>query len=271
MIERLNEIKRPIGCNKNNPIYVFSWWNIAGRLFLWIWFKIYHWIVLNDSLAIRPSEKCLEFFKIPISSLVSIRSLVLSAIKTMTLMYQKQRSRDEKGRFIADYIDYTIVYQLLEESFAESLGNAKRYTDDRIRMIEKQGMMTPRALSGKSGVSTAAISQWLKPLIEKGVLNWCDEAGAEFNDDQALEKAKRTGRAYICVAGGKSLPSPFQLTGDPRWDKDGDLYSAYDLQLDHGSGDGDQVGIGNESVVEVEDVAIDEVDAPGKRTTAVKV
>jgi hypothetical protein len=62
------------------------------------------------------------------------------------------------------------VYQLLEESFAESLGNVKRYTDDRIRMIETLGMMTPRALSEKSGVSTAAISQWSKPMIEKGVL-----------------------------------------------------------------------------------------------------
>ena len=37
----------------------------------------------------------------------------------MTLIYQKQRSRDEQGRFIADHIDYAIVYQLLEESFAE--------------------------------------------------------------------------------------------------------------------------------------------------------
>jgi hypothetical protein len=55
---------------------------------------------------------------------------VLSAIKTMTLMYQKQRSRDEQGQFVADYIDYAIVYQLLEESFAKSLGDVKRCTDE---------------------------------------------------------------------------------------------------------------------------------------------
>ena len=83
---------------------------------------------------------------LPLSARRSFKR-VLSAIKTMTLMYQKQRGRDEQGRFIADISDYAIVYQLLEESFAESLGDVKRYTDDRIRMIEKEVMMTPRALS----------------------------------------------------------------------------------------------------------------------------
>ena len=185
---------------------------------------------------------------LPISARRSFKR-VLSAIKTMTLLHQKQRRRDEQGRFIADYIDYAIVYQLLEESFAESLGNIKRYTDDRIRLVEKEGMMTPRDLAERVGVSTAAISQWLKPLIEKGVLTWCDEAGAEFDDDPALEKAKRSGRAYICVSGGKSLPSPFQLTGDPRWDTDGELYAAYDLNLGDGGGDFDQAMAMTENII----------------------
>ena len=57
-----------------------------------------------------------------------------------------------------------------------------------------------------------------------------------FGDEKALEKAKRSGKAFLCVAGGKSLPSPFHLTGDSRWDTGGDLYEAYDLQLDDGSG-----------------------------------
>ena len=98
-------------------------------------------------------------------------------------------------------------------------------------------MMTPRVLSDRTGVSTAAISQWSKPLVEKGVLTWCDETGARFDDEQALEKAKRSGKAFLCIADSKSLPSPFQLTGDPRWDKGGDLHIAYDLQLDDWSGD----------------------------------
>ena len=96
-------------------------------------------------------------------------------------------------------------------------------------MIEKVGRVTPRSLSEKTGVSTAAISQWLKPMIEKGVLSWCDEKGAEFKDEKLLEKAKRSGRAYLSATGGRSLPTLFELTGDPRWDKGGELYSMYDL------------------------------------------
>ena len=156
---------------------------------------------------------------------------VLSAVNTMTLLYQKQRCRDDLGRFVADYLDYFIVYQLLEESFAESLGTAYRYTDDRVDLIEKEGMMTPGNLAERIGITTAAISQWLKVKIDNGVLTWCDETGALFDNDLPLEKAKRGGKAYLCVADGKSLPSPFQLTGNPRWDKGGDLYEAYDLGL----------------------------------------
>jgi DNA-binding XRE family transcriptional regulator len=163
--------------------------------------------------------------------------------------------RDEQGRFIADYIDYAIVYQLLEESFAESLGDVKRYTDDRIQMIENAGMMTPRDLAEMIGVSTAAISQWSKGMIEKGVLTWCDETGVVFGNDLALEKAKRSGKAFLCVAGGKSLPTPFQLTGDPRWDNGGELNVAYDLELDHRSDDSAKVR--DESFTEIECAVVD--------------
>ena len=138
-------------------------------------------------------------------------------------------------------------------------------------MIEKEGMMTPRALAERTGVSTAAISQWLKPLIEKGVLGWCDETGAELDDDQALEKAKRSGKANLCVAGGKSLPSPFQLTGDSRWDKGGDLHTAYDLELGYGGNDDDSAGISNDSEIATENVAINDENKHEEGTPAVKL
>lgn len=73
------------------------------------------------------------------------------------------------------------------------------------------------------------------------------------------------------MTGGKSLPSPLQLTGDSRWDKCGDLFAAYDLQLGDGGGDGGQADVESESVVDAENVAIDDVDAHGNGTTAVKV
>jgi hypothetical protein len=207
-------------------------------------------IPFANDIAVSVSQKG----SLPISARRSFKR-VLSAIKTMTLLYQKQRSRDDQGRIISEISDYAIVYQLIEESFNESLGDAKRYTDDRIRLIEKEGMITPRALTKKTGVSSSAISQWVKPLVEKGVLTWCDESGAVFEEEKLLGKAKRSGKAFLCVAGGKSLPTPFQLTGDPEWDRGGTLYEAYDLHLDDIVGDFIDIEKDKEDCQDQEDAA----------------
>jgi hypothetical protein len=63
-------------------------------------------------------------------------------------------------------------------------------------------------------------------------VTWCDENGEAFDDISALKTAKHSGIAYIRIVTGKSLPTPYELTGDPRWDKDGDLYALYDLHLE---------------------------------------
>ncbi len=203
-------------------------------------YQHYHDTLESAEVVIPFAGNIAEFVSrrgsLPISARRAFKR-VLAAIKTMTLLYQKQRSRDDQGRFITEISDYAIVHQLIEEPFNESLGDAKRYTDDRIRLIESEGIMTPRNLSDKVGVSGAAISQWLKPLVKKGVLSWCDANGAELNDERSLGKAKRSGKAFLCVAGGKSLPTPFQLTGDPEWDRGGSLFEAHDLRLDYVIGD----------------------------------
>jgi hypothetical protein len=69
-------------------------------------------------------------------------------------------------------------------------------------------------------------------LVDEGVLTWCDEKGDEFEDTASLEKAKSSGNAFIRVANYNCLPTPYQLTGDKRWDRDGDLYKQYDLEFD---------------------------------------
>jgi hypothetical protein len=154
---------------------------------------------------------------------------VLATIKTIALIHHRQRSRDDQGNVIADYADYALAYQLIGDSFRESLGEGQRYTDDRVRLIEKEGPITPRALSEKTRVSPAAISQWLKPMIEKGVLSWCDEKGLGFEDAAELEKAKRSGKAYLTVSDKCCLPTVYQLTGDSRWDVGGEFWELYDL------------------------------------------
>jgi hypothetical protein len=157
---------------------------------------------------------------------------VLATIKTIALIYQRQRSRDDMGRIIADYADYFIAHQLVGDSFRESLGEGQRYTDERILFIDKVGLITPRALSENEGISTAAISQWLKPMIEKGVLVWCDGNGVEFTNVAELERAKRMGQAFIRVAERPCLPNPYQLIGDFRWDLGGEYWELYDLGIE---------------------------------------
>ena len=149
---------------------------------------------------------------------------VLSAIKTIALIHQKQRERDDLGRVIAEYCDYALAYQLTEDAYLESIGNGKRYTDKRIKIIEKSGKIMPKDLAKLIGITGAAISQWTKPLLKKRILMWVDDADNTFADVESLEKAKRSGKAYIKVGQFNRLPTPFELTGNPDWDIEGELY-----------------------------------------------
>jgi hypothetical protein len=198
------------------------------------------WRLFNDSLD---SVEIIIPFAIEISDFVNKNKSisiaarrafkrVLSAIKTITLLYQKQRDRDGMGRVIAEYSDYAIAFQLINDSFRESLGERKRYTDERIKLIENHGKISPKDLSKITSVSVSAISQWIKPWIAKGVLTWCDDKDDEFEDTKTLEKAKRSGKVFIRVKNFNRLPTPYELTGDKRWDTDGDLYRKFDLGID---------------------------------------
>jgi len=179
-------------------------------------------------------------YSLPISARRAFKR-VISATETVALIHQHQRARDGAGRVIAEMSDYAIVYQLMKEPFRESLGQRNRYTDTRIRMIKSMGPITPRRIAEREGVSGASISEWMKPWIEKGVLVWCDEAGAEFPDQACLEKAKRTGNAYVRFQGMCDLPSPYDLTGDERWAPGGELDAFYDLELGEESDDSEVV------------------------------
>ena len=235
------------------------------------------WKLFYESLepvpvAIPYARDIAEFINrkgsLPIASRHAFKR-VLATIKTIALIHQKQRRRDDMGNVIAEYSDYYIAYQLVGDAFRESLGEGQRYTDNRMLLIEKECQITPRSLSEKEGVSTAAISQWLKPLIGKGVLSWCDEKGHGFMDVADLEKAKRSGKAYLTVVGGRFLPTVFELTEDARWDKEGDLYSAYDLHLD--GVEGEQIFYPDEETVSGMDIIFDAENATSNDNPGVKV
>ena len=58
------------------------------------------------------------------------------------------------------------------------------------------------------------------------------------------------------------MPTLFELTGDPGWDRGGDLYAAYDLHLD--GDEGDQVYYQDEETVSGQDIIIDVENATSK-------
>ena len=158
---------------------------------------------------------------------------VLSAIKSVALLHQYQRQRDEHGRIVAEHSDYFTAFQMMEEPFRESLGDEK-YTDRRIRLVQTHGALTPGKLAKMEGVKGSSISEWSKRWFERGVLIWVDENGDIFPNEETLGKAKRSGKAYMKVCDAQSLPTPFQITGDSRWDVGGELYERYNLEFDRG-------------------------------------
>jgi len=123
--------------------------------------KLFYESLEPVSVLIPYAKDIAEFINrrgsLPIASRRAFKR-VLATIKTIALIHQRQRSRDDMGNVIAEYSDYALAYQLVGDAFRESLGEGQRYTDDRMRIIDKEGQITPRALSEKDGVTTAAIS-----------------------------------------------------------------------------------------------------------------
>ena len=71
-------------------------------------------------------------------------------------------------------------------------------------------------------------------------MDWCDEKGLGFEDAAVLEKAKRSGKAYLTVSGRCCLPTVYQLTGDARWDECGEYWELYDLGFEESDPDEDE-------------------------------
>lgn len=156
---------------------------------------------------------------------------VLSAIKTVALFHQHQRSRDERNRVIAEMSDYFLAYQLIDDSFRESLGEGKSLTDPRVKVIEKMGPISMKDLAKVEKVSVPSLTEWVNLRSPRGLIVWCDEGGNEFPDRVTLDKAKHSGKAFIKVGYHCGLPAPFELTGDARWQEGGELYEMFDLKL----------------------------------------
>ena len=134
--------------------------------------------------------------------------------------------------------DYWMALQIVQDAFRENLGALDRKREKYLGVMREKGKITPGNLAKVFGVSGAAISGWAWKSIQAGMIEWCDENGYHFVDDKELKKAKHQGTAYLKISDTyqnetvKGLPTPFDLTGDPKWEEGGELLKLYDLELE---------------------------------------
>jgi len=200
--------------------------------------EIQIWRVFHDSLEVLdvviPYAPEIQSFltqdgELPTSARRAFKRVLVS-IKTISLLHQKQRQRDDQGRLIADIRDYALAYQLIDRAFRESLGGGK-YIEKRIQVVDRMGPILPKNLARLEEVSGAAITSWSKNWLEKGVLIWVDDQGARIKGKE-LDKMKHSGKAHLKVVGVNRLPTPYELTKNPDWFVGGELYQFYNLELD---------------------------------------
>jgi hypothetical protein len=116
--------------------------------------------------------------------------------------------------------------QIVREAFRETLGHQSKEAAVRIEFIRENGPVQYGTLTSEWGVSKSALTSWVRGKLIDGILTWCDEDGEEFADEAALKKAKafRPGLSQDqrCLSSADDvtgLPTPFELTGDPRWNE----------------------------------------------------
>jgi len=204
-------------------------------------FKLFHLSLKPVDVIIPFAPDIVRFINrlssVPIATRRAAKR-VMSVIQTIACAYQHQRPRDPKGRVLAEIADYWMSFQVVQGAFRENMGAQDKKTEKYLQAIQEKKRITPGNLAKMFGVSGAAISGWIGKRREVGMVEWCDQEGYYFIDDKTLETAKHKGTAYLKITETydretvTGLPTPYQLTGDPRWKEGGDLLKLYDLELE---------------------------------------
>jgi DNA primase len=203
--------------------------------------KLFHETLKPVDVIVPFAPSIMDFIEqnpnLPISTRRAANRM-LTVIQTIACAYQHQRQRDSKNRVIAEIADYWMAYQVVQDAFRENMGAQDKKTEKYLTVIKEKGRIKSAELAKIFGVSGAAISGWVGKRIKAGVIEWCDQEGNQFKDKDSLDAAKPKGQAYIKISDNyqsetvRGLPTPFGLTGDPRWDERGDLLKMYDLELE---------------------------------------
>lgn len=203
-----------------------------------IW-KRYHELLQPVEVVIPFADRIAEHINknetVPLSTRRAFKR-VLIVIQSVACAYQYQRRKDAQGKIIAEIPDYWMALQIVKESFRENMGAPDEKTVERLNYVREHGPVKSKDLAKKYGVSASSISAWAAKNVKSGTLTWCDEYGNTFMDEKSLDKAKRSGKAYLKIEDDTSitvtgLPSPAELTNGTDWNENGRLRKIYHLGL----------------------------------------
>jgi DNA primase len=208
--------------------------------------KAFHELLVPVQVIVPFAAKIAAFVTaspgVPISARRAFNR-VLAVTQTIGCTYQHQRTKDAKGRVVAEIPDYYMALQIVREAFKESVGQQSKGNQDRLAFVREKGVVSYRDMEKEWGISKSAVSQWAYSRVRDGILVWCDENGTPITDANEIKRAKSAGKAFVALSEADApsesigLPSPFDLTGDEAWKENGDLWRKFDLDLDsrHGA------------------------------------
>lgn len=178
-------------------------------------------------------QKFIELNQIPADGALRNFKRIISAIMTITVLYQGQRWENEDCVLTTELPDYAMAYQIINGSVIERLQGGPRKPDLYIDTISESGPISLADLARKIGVSKSTASENVGKRVKSGALVWTDLNGKLFHSPKRERRAKHGngGGAYLQVHEAQGLPSPYQLTGDTTWLPGGESFCLYDLGL----------------------------------------
>ena len=104
--------------------------------------KLFHSLLKPIGVVIPYAGQISEYIqrgpRLPIATRRAFNR-VITIIQTVACAYQYQRSRDSKGRLIAEVYDYWMALQIVREAFRENLGQQGKGSEQRIDFIREKG------------------------------------------------------------------------------------------------------------------------------------
>ena len=190
------------------------------------WINVQHWLELAGE------RKILVPFSHALADLVPANAVrmrrdypqLLTVIKTIAFLHQRQRQRDDTGRIIATLDDYSIARWLLEDIFATTTsGGATPAVRDTVaavgKLVEGQSSVSQTELADQMRLSKSTISYRVRAakrggwLVDKNLVKGAPAQlvlGSHLPDDSTLPEVEDLA---VCVDTSESHSIARPVTG----------------------------------------------------------